>query len=221
MSFYTISVITGAFDTSCICKMKLQYLFRSDSKEHLLWPNRQTINSGWSISSYKEVTLSKTKTLSYTLWSSSRRTAPLMDFYHDQMRVIFPVAASWTSTPVADPIRSTKRCGATDRTSSRRPPMVSASPPLRTPCRAPANSSSWANASSSAHRWASAHCSLHRRYFWACILAPIWQVTLWCPSETSCFSIRETSIFRSASRKWCIQTSAICSIWVFFFRKIF
>ncbi|KAG0514999.1 hypothetical protein BDA96_10G240900 [Sorghum bicolor] len=47
-----------------------------------------------------------------------------MDFYHDQMRVIFPVAASWTSTPVADPIRSTKRCGATDRTSSRRPPMV-------------------------------------------------------------------------------------------------
>jgi hypothetical protein len=88
-----------------------------------------------------------------------------------------------------------KWCGAMDRTSSRWSPMASASPPLRAPCRAPANSSSWANASSSAHRWASAHSSLHRRYFWACILTPMLQVTLWCPSETSCFSIRETSIF--------------------------
>jgi len=33
MSFYTICDY-GRFDTSCICKMKLQYLFKSEEREH-------------------------------------------------------------------------------------------------------------------------------------------------------------------------------------------
>jgi len=120
-----------------------------------------------------------------------------------------PASARWTSTPATAPTRLTMWCRAMHRTSPRWSPVASPFSPLRASWWAPANASSWAYASSPA--WASTHSSLYRRSLWTCILVPPRQVTPRSPTENSCLSTRGTCIFASASRKWCIKTSASTS----------